>query len=76
MKIVFLNDTSALQTKEIVLTDDKIPDSLKETLKNRLGVVFSTQEDDQTNAELEFLTDGLSAELEKKVTKLLRYIFC
>ncbi|MDN6526706.1 MAG: DNA mismatch repair protein MutS [Tetragenococcus halophilus] len=70
-----LNEASALQTKEIVLTDDKIPDSLKETLKNRLGVVFSTQEDDQTNAELEFLTDGLSAELEKKVTsKLLRYL--
>lgn len=28
-----LNEASALQTKEIVLTDDKIPDSLKETLK-------------------------------------------
>lgn len=38
-------------------------------------MVFSTQEDDQTNAELEFLTDGLSVELEKKVTsKLLRYL--
>lgn len=69
-----LNEASSLQTKEIVLTSD-LPESLKETLRTRLGVIFSTQEDYTSNAEFQFLTSELSSDLEKEVTaKLLQYL--
>ncbi|AYW45808.1 DNA mismatch repair protein MutS [Tetragenococcus koreensis] len=70
-----LNEASSLQTKEIVLTSNEIPESLKETLKTRLGVVFSSQEEYEPNAEFQFLTSGLVSDLEKEVTgKLLQYL--
>ncbi|MDN6640440.1 MAG: DNA mismatch repair protein MutS [Tetragenococcus sp.] len=70
-----LNEASALQTKEIVLTSKEIPESLKETLKTRLGVIFSTQEDYEPNAEFQFLTSELTSDLEKEVTgRLLQYL--
>ncbi|GAA3024581.1 DNA mismatch repair protein MutS [Tetragenococcus solitarius] len=69
-----LNEASSLQTKEIVLTSD-IPESLKETLKTRLGVIFSTQKDYEPNAEFQFLISELSSDLEKEATaKLLQYL--
>lgn len=70
-----LNEASSLQTKEIVLTSNEIPQSLKDTLKTRLGVVFSLQEDYEPNAESQFLTSELSSDLEKEATgKLLQYL--
>ncbi|AYW47939.1 DNA mismatch repair protein MutS [Tetragenococcus osmophilus] len=70
-----LNEASSLQTKEIVLTSNEIPQSLKDTLKTRLGVVFSLQEDYDPNAESQFLTSELSSDLEKEATgKLLQYL--
>ena len=69
-----LNEASSLQTKEMVLTSD-IPESLKETLKTRLGVIFSTQKDYEPNAEFQFLISELSSDLEKEATaKLLQYL--
>ncbi len=69
-----LNETSALQTKELVLGNE-ISETLSEQLKNRLGLVFSTQETSEENAEFSFLTSELSDPLEKEVTgKLLTYL--
>ncbi|OJG78089.1 DNA mismatch repair protein MutS [Enterococcus ratti] len=69
-----LNEASALQTKEIVLGNE-ISEHLFEQLRTRLGLVFSTQEAREENAEFSFLTSELSDELEKEVTgKLLTYL--
>ncbi|KFN89946.1 DNA mismatch repair protein [Tetragenococcus muriaticus PMC-11-5] len=61
-----LNEASSLKTKEMVLTSNDVPQSLKDTLKTRLGIVFSLQEDYDPNAELQFLTSELASNLEKK----------
>ena len=69
-----LNETTALQTKELVLGNE-ISEKLAEQLKNRLGLVFSKQETSEENAEFNFLTSELSDPLEKEVTgKLLTYL--
>ncbi|KFN89671.1 DNA mismatch repair protein MutS [Tetragenococcus muriaticus] len=70
-----LNEASSLKTKEMVLTSNDVPQSLKDTLKTRLGIVFSLQEDYDPNAELQFLTSELASNLEKETTgKLLQYL--
>lgn len=70
-----LNEASSLRTKEMVLTDENVSESLKETLKTRLGIVFSRQQSFEANAESQFLTSDLSSGLEKEVTgKLLQYL--
>ena len=69
-----LNETSALQTKEIVLGNE-ISEKLSEQLSNRLGLVFSKQETSEANAEFNFLTSELTDDLEKEVVgKLLTYL--
>ncbi len=69
-----LNETTALQTKELVLGNE-ISEKLAEQLKNRLGLVFSKQETSEENAEFNFLTSELSDPFEKEVTgKLLTYL--
>ncbi|KAF1297838.1 DNA mismatch repair protein MutS [Enterococcus sp. JM4C] len=69
-----LNEASALQTKEIVL-GSTLPESLEKQLRERLGLVFSTQETAEENAEFSFLTSELENALEKEVTgKLLTYL--
>lgn len=69
-----LNEASALQTKEVVFTTE-IPETVSELLESRLGVIFSTQEAYEENAEFQFLTSDLDVTLEKEVTgKLLSYL--
>lgn len=69
-----LNEASALQTKEVVFTTE-IPETVSELLGSRLGVIFSTQEAYEENAEFQFLTSDLDVTLEKEVTgKLLSYL--
>lgn len=69
-----LNEASALQTKEVVFTNE-IPETVSELLESRLGVIFSTQEAYEENAEFQFLTSDLDVTLEKEVTgKLLSYL--
>lgn len=69
-----LNEAAALLTKEMVLTTE-VPDSFVPLLKERLGLVFSSQEQGIENAEFQFLTSNLTEELEKQVTgKLLTYL--
>lgn len=69
-----LNEASALQTKEVVFTTE-IPETVSELLESRLGVIFSTQEAYEENAEFQFLTSDLDVALEKEVTgKLLNYL--
>lgn len=69
-----LNEASALQTKEVVFTTE-IPETVSELLESRLGVIFSTQEAYEENAEFQFLTSDLDVALEKEVTgKLLSYL--
>src|SRR5699024_5987208 len=70
-----LNEASSLQTKEMVLTDDQISETLKENLKTRLGIIFSKQESYESNAQFKFLTNELDSAVEKGVTrKLLQYL--
>jgi DNA mismatch repair protein MutS len=69
-----LNETTALQTKEIVLGNE-LPETLAKQLKDRLGLVFSKQETMEENAEFSFLTSELSDELQQEATgKLLTYL--
>ncbi|MDA9460440.1 DNA mismatch repair protein MutS [Enterococcus mundtii 3F] len=69
-----LNETSALQTKELILGTE-ISETLYEQLSTRLGLVFSKQESVEENAEFNFLTSELTDELEKEATgKLLTYL--
>ncbi|MTD41901.1 DNA mismatch repair protein MutS [Erwinia sp. CPCC 100877] len=69
-----INEASALQTKEIVL-GSTISESLQNTLKSRLNIVFSEQLEAEENAEFSFLTSELGQELEVEVTgKLLTYL--
>ncbi|MBO0482839.1 DNA mismatch repair protein MutS [Candidatus Enterococcus courvalinii] len=69
-----LNETSALQTKELVLGTE-ISASLREQLSIRLGLVFSSQETLEENAEFNFLTREITDGLEKEATgKLLTYL--
>lgn len=69
-----INEASALQTKEIVFGSE-ISDELKKQLKDRLNVVFSTQETIEENAEFQFLTSELTNSVEKEVAgKLLCYL--
>lgn len=69
-----LNEASALQTKEMVL-GSAISEVLQEKLQNRLGLIFSKQEEIEGNSEFSFLTSELTNVLEKEVTgKLLTYL--
>jgi DNA mismatch repair protein MutS len=69
-----INEASALQTKEMVLGSD-LSESLQETLKNRLNVIFSEQKEAEENAEFNFLTSELTEVLEIEATgKLLTYL--
>ncbi|KAF1293423.1 DNA mismatch repair protein MutS [Candidatus Enterococcus leclercqii] len=69
-----INECSALQTKEIVFVSD-VPDTVKTALKERLGLVFSKQEELLETAECQFLTSELNDTLEKEVAgKLLSYL--
>lgn len=69
-----INEASALQTKEMVLGSD-LSESLQETLKNRLNVIFSEQKEAEENAEFNFLTSELTEALEIEATgKLLTYL--
>ncbi|WP_438763563.1 DNA mismatch repair protein MutS [Enterococcus sp. AZ194] len=69
-----LNEASALQTKEIVL-GSSLSESLEKQLHDRLGLVFSKQDEAVENAEFSFLTSELTNPLEKEVTgKLLTYL--
>lgn len=69
-----LNECSALQTKEIVFVSE-VPEKLKTVLEERLGLVFSYQEELLETAENQFLTADLTSSLEKTVAlKLLSYL--
>lgn len=69
-----INEASALQTKEIVL-GSPISETLKNTLKSRLNIIFSEQLEAEENAEFSFLTSELGQALEVEVTgKLLTYL--
>lgn len=69
-----LNECSALQTKEIVFVSE-VPEKLKTALEERLGLVFSYQEELLETAENQFLTAALTSSLEKTVAfKLLSYL--
>ncbi|MFK4568512.1 DNA mismatch repair protein MutS [Enterococcus sp. UD-01] len=69
-----INEASALQTKEIVL-GTPISETLKNTLKSRLNIIFSEQLEAEENAEFSFLTSELGQALEVEVTgKLLTYL--
>lgn len=69
-----INEASVLQTKEVVFGSE-VPESLQKQLTDRLGVVFSHQEECSENAETQFLTGELTNELEKEVAgKLLSYL--
>ncbi|MGM0302868.1 DNA mismatch repair protein MutS [Enterococcus sp. AZ048] len=69
-----MNEATALQTKEIVLGSE-IPEGLQKNLAERLGLVFSTQETIEDNAEFSFLTAEITDDLEKEATgKLLTYL--
>jgi DNA mismatch repair protein MutS len=69
-----VNESSALQTKEMVLGTD-IPEALQTSLSKRLNIVFSQQTEAEENAEFSFLTGELTHEIESEVTgKLLTYL--
>lgn len=69
-----INESSALQTKEMVLGSE-LSESLKQTLKDRLNIIFSEQNQAEENAEFSFLTSELSQALQIDVTgKLLTYL--
>ncbi|MGM9903566.1 MAG: DNA mismatch repair protein MutS [Enterococcus sp.] len=69
-----LNETSALQTKELILGTE-ISEKLSEQLSTRLGLVFSKQETLEENAEFNFLTSDLTDPLQKEASgKLLTYL--
>lgn len=69
-----INEASALQTKEMVLGSE-LPEDLKQTLSNRLAIIFSRQEEMEENAEFSFLTSDLTNELEVTVTKKIINVF-
>ncbi|WP_206912452.1 DNA mismatch repair protein MutS [Enterococcus sp. DIV0840] len=69
-----INEASALQTKEIVL-GSALSETLQRTLKDRLNIIFSEQNQAEENAEFSFLTSELTDPLEVEVTgKLLTYL--
>ncbi|MBO0471559.1 DNA mismatch repair protein MutS [Enterococcus sp. DIV0242_7C1] len=69
-----INEASALQTKEMVL-GSPLSETLQETLKSRLNIIFSEQKEAEENAEFNFLTSELTEPLEVEVTgKLLTYL--
>ncbi|MBO0473332.1 DNA mismatch repair protein MutS [Enterococcus ureasiticus] len=69
-----INEASALQTKEIVL-GSALSETLQQTLKDRLNIIFSEQNQAEENAEFSFLTSELTDPLEVEVTgKLLTYL--
>ncbi|MHA7611204.1 DNA mismatch repair protein MutS [Weissella viridescens] len=69
-----LNELSRLETKEIVTTGD-LPDDLNATLTN-LGILKSKQTEFLNNAEVSYLNQNLSDDLEIKTTNLLlSYLF-
>lgn len=69
-----MNEATALQTKELILGSE-IPADLQKNLGERLGLVFSTQETIEDNAEFSFLTAGIEQPLEREATgKLLTYL--
>ncbi|MDA9470568.1 DNA mismatch repair protein MutS [Enterococcus sp. 5H] len=69
-----INEASALQTKEMVLGSE-LSESLKQTLKDRLNIIFSEQNQAEENAEFSFLTSELTQALQIDVTgKLLTYL--
>ena len=68
-----INEITSLQTKEIVV-DDSIGDDLRAQLKN-LDILVSEQNQVEPQAELSYLTQDLTVELETKVVEhLLMYI--
>lgn len=69
-----MNEATALQTKELILGSE-IPAELQKNLGERLGLVFSTQETIEDNAEFSFLTADIEHPLEREATgKLLTYL--
>lgn len=69
-----LNETSALQTKEVVLTT-AIPEKLRSDLAARLNVVFSEQKTSELTSETSFLIQSILDPLQKDVlSKLLTYL--
>lgn len=69
-----INEASALQTKEMVLGSE-LSEVLKQTLKDRLNIIFSEQNQAEENAEFSFLTSELTQALQIDVTgKLLTYL--
>lgn len=69
-----MNEATALQTKELILGSE-IPAELQKNLGERLGLVFSTQETIEDNAEFSFLTAEIEHPLEREATgKLLTYL--
>ncbi|MGM0214628.1 DNA mismatch repair protein MutS [Enterococcus sp. AZ109] len=69
-----MNEATALQTKELILGSE-IPAELHKNLEERLGLVFSSQETIEDNAEFSFLTADIEHPLEKEATgKLLTYL--
>ncbi|MBM7616486.1 DNA mismatch repair protein MutS [Weissella uvarum] len=69
-----LNELSRLETKEIV-TDSQLPDDLMASLTN-LGILLSNQTEILNNAEVSYLTQELTDQLEVHTTSvLLSYLF-
>ncbi|MGK0552087.1 DNA mismatch repair protein MutS [Enterococcus faecalis] len=69
-----VNESSALQTKEMVLGSE-LPETLQTSLSTRLNIVFSHQAEAEENAEFSFLTSELTSPLEIEATgKLLTYL--
>ncbi|MFC6181009.1 DNA mismatch repair protein MutS [Lactiplantibacillus daowaiensis] len=68
-----INEVTSLQTKEIVV-DESVPQALRDQLK-ALGILISEQNRVDSQAELSYLTQDLTVELEKQVVEhLLMYI--
>ncbi|CAM3028493.1 DNA mismatch repair protein MutS [Lactiplantibacillus plajomi] len=68
-----INELTSLQTKETVV-DDSVADQLRQQIK-ALGILVSEQNQVEAQAELSYLTQDLTVELQKQaVERLLMYI--
>lgn len=65
-----INECSNLQTKEIVY-QKALPQSLIQSLQQRLNVIFSLQEDIENQSDISFLLELIQNDLERETVQLL-----
>lgn len=65
-----INECSNLQTKEIVY-QKALPQSLIQSLQQRLNVIFSLQEDIENQSDISFLLEPIQNDLERETVQLL-----